>query len=469
MEKKSIGFGARGSLLMIYQMFAYAGYTAFTNFPQNVMSDYYGGTTVTTLMNLIGSLIGYCITYFIVAPHIGKIKSMKRVGIILGIISLAFCAGITLIPPTSRVLWCICFVCVLITTQLWGCFFVTQLIGNWFPRRKGTVMGIVTMAFPIVTGICLSLFMTHFYTVLGTSGSLTVAALTAFSPYWILSVIGLLICGFFLKDFPEQCGAYRDNDKNFTPEMANEMLMRELEARKNSCWKRSKIWGCKDWWLQALPSSLLLACAMGFMVQIIPVLFSFGAALDVLAVPNFVLMSSGANAVLFGLSIFACFGSWLLGVIDTKYGTKTAVFITSWIMLLAGVLGLLNNVWTTVVACWLLGIFMGAASNFGLSSIVRYWRAEDFPSVMSGAPPLNTVIGAAFPFVIASIASALTYRYAFGFVGIMAIVCIVCISLFKPRGVAEYDRKLRIAAGLEPDDVLFDRLDFEKRQNAKAH
>ena len=76
---------------------------------------------------------------------------------------------------------------------------------------------------------------------------------------------------------------------------------------------------------------------MGFMVQIIPVLFSFGAALDVLAVPNFVLMSSGANAVLFGLSIFACFGSWLLGVIDTKYGTKTAVFITSWIMLLAGV------------------------------------------------------------------------------------------------------------------------------------
>ena len=88
---------------------------------------------------------------------------------------------------------------------------------------------------------------------------------------------------------------------------------------------------------------------------------------------------------------------------------------------------------------------------------------------MSGAPPLNTVIGAAFPFVIASIASALTYRYAFGFVGIMAIVCIICISLFKPRGVAEYDRKLRIGAGLEPDDVLFDRLDFEKRQNAKAH
>lgn len=112
---------------------------------------------------------------------------------------------------------------------------------------------------------------------------------------------------------------------------------------------------------------------------------------------------------------------------------------------------------------------MGAASNFGLSSIVRYWRAEDFPSVMSGAPPLGTVIGAAFPFIVASIANAWTYKAAFAFVGIMAIICIICISLFKPRGVAEYDRKLRIEAGLDPDDVLFDRLDFEKRMNAKAH
>ena len=110
MEKKSIGFGTRGTLLMIYQMLAYAGYTAFTNFTQNVMSEYYGGTQVTTLMNLIGSLIGYCITYFIVAPHIGKIKNMKRVGIIMGLVSLVFCAGITLIPPTMNVLWCICFV-----------------------------------------------------------------------------------------------------------------------------------------------------------------------------------------------------------------------------------------------------------------------------------------------------------------------------------------------------------------------
>jgi OFA family oxalate/formate antiporter-like MFS transporter len=462
MQKKSIGFGSRGTILLIYQVLAYAGYTAFTNFPQNVMSQYYGGTTTTTLMNLIGSIVGYIITYFIVSPRIGRLKSVKNVGIIIGLISLVFCAMICIVPPTNIVLWCLFFVLVLITTQLWACFFVTLIIGNWFPRRKGTVMGIVTMAFPIVTGICLNLFMIQYGMSMAKGMTLVQANLAAFSPYWILSLVGIIICAIFLKDFPEQVGAYRDNDKSFTAEMANQMLAAELEARKKSVWKRSKIWGCKDWWLMAIPNSLLLSCAIAFMVQIIPVLMRYNDALSVLAVPGFVLMSQGYSAVLFGLSIFACFGSWLLGVLDTKYGTKTAVFITAILMLAAGLVGIIDNPWAAVAACWLLGLFMGASSNFGLSAIVRYWRQEDFPSVYSGAPPLGTVVGAAFPFIIASIAARFTYNGAFLFVAIMAVVCIVSICLFNPRGIIKYDNKLREAAGLPIDDVLEQRLIQEK-------
>ena len=198
---------------------------------------------------------------------------------------------------------------------------------------------------------------------------------------------------------------------------------------------------------------------MAFMVQIIPVLNGYGEALDVLILSDtFILLNSGPSTVLFGLAIFACFGSWFLGVLDTKYGTKTAVFITSIIMLVAGILGALDNVWCAVAATWLLGLFMGAASNFGLSGIVRYWRQEDFPSVYSGAPPVGTVISAAMPFIVAAIASAFTYKGAFIFVAIMAVVCIVLNRLFHPRGIIAYDNKLREAAGLPLDDVLEQRL-----------
>jgi hypothetical protein len=132
------------------------------------------------------------------------------------------------------------------------------------------------------------------------------------------------------------------------------------------------------------------------------------------------------------------------------------------IMLLAGVLGMLNNAWCAVAACWMLGLFMGASSNFGLSGIVRYWRQEDFPSVYSGAPPLGTVIGAVFPFLVATIAAKFTYTGAFLFVAIMAVICIVCNRLFNPLGIAKYDNKLREAAGLPVDDLLVDRYNKEK-------
>lgn len=486
MEKQQrLGFGGRGTILMVYQMLAYAGYTAFTNFPQNVLSDFYGGTTRLTLMNLIGSLLGYVITYFVISPRLGKMKSVKRVGMCIGVVALVFCALICVVPPTQPVLWQILFVLVLITTQLWGCFFVTLLIGNWFPRRKGTVMGIVTMSFPIVTGICLGLFYSTYYGKVGFDvlgpflgikqqmgqaaaiqmaltpelmARIVPANIVSFSPYWIISVVGLIICGLFLKDFPEQCGAYRDNDRSFTPEMAQQMLIQEQELRAKSVWKRSKIWGCKDWWLQAIPNSLLLSCAMAFMVQIINVLDEHASELSMFAVENFALMSDGKTGVLFILAIFACFGSWLLGVLDTRFGVRTAVLITSVLMLLAGILGLINNIWCTVAATWMLGLFMGASSNFGLSSIVRYWRHEDFPSVYSGAPPIGTVIGAAFPFIVAAIGTNMGYKYAFGFVGIMAIVCIVCNRAFNPRGIIAYDNKLRTEAGLPLDDELEQRL-----------
>ena len=480
MEKQQrLGFGGRGSILMIYQILAYAGYTAFTNFPQNILSSFYGGTQRLTFMNLIGSLLGYVITYFVISPRIGKMKSVKRVGMYIGFLALIVCACLCIIPPSQSALWCVFFVLTLITTQLWGCFFVTLLIGNWFPRRKGTVMGIVTMAFPIVTGICLSLFATQYFGIYYGNGGVPADVLTgmmqagvagdilkvivkanviSFAPYWIISLLGIILCGIFLKDFPEQCGAFRDNDRSFTPEMAQQMLIKEQELRAKSVWKRSKIWGCKDWWLQAIPNSLLLSCAMAFMVQIMPLLQSHEEELKIFVVPGFALMSEGYTAVLFGLAIFACFGSWLLGVLDTKYGVRTAVFITSIVMLIAGILGMINNVVCIVAATWMLGLFMGASSNFGLSSIVRYWRGEDFPSVYSGAPPIGTIIGAAFPFIVAAIGANLGYAYAFGFVGIMAVICIVCNRAFNPRGIIAYDNKLRKEAGLPLDDELEQRL-----------
>jgi len=467
--KKPVGFGFRGTMLIIYQALGYAVYTAFTNFPSNVLSANYGGATTTTLMTLIGTPLGFVISYFIIAPNIGKIKSFKKLLLILGPIALAFSVLICIIPAQTasgtslQWVWAVCF---LFNNQLmsyWGCSFATYIIGNWFPRRKGTVMGYTTMAFPIVTGICLSFFYTVFYGTLASSGgNFTTAALVAFAPWWALGVIAWLICLIFITDYPEQCGCYRDNDPSFTKEEAMAMMMADMENRKNSVWTRSKIWPCKDYYMLSLPSGILLSCAMAFMVQIIPCLSSYGSDLDVLIVPGFVLMSSGVNAALFGLAIFALFGSWFLGVLDTKYGTKTAIFITSWVMLAAGILGMIGNIFCTVAATWLLGLFMGAASNFGLSAIVRYYRREDFQAVMAGAPPVGLIITAPISYIMAALGK-IDYKWAFLLVCFYAVACIVMNRLFNEKTLADYDNKLRAAAGKPVDNVLYDRIGQEKR------
>jgi len=463
-QKKSIGFGTRGTLLMIYQFLAYIGATAFTNYPQNVMYQFYGGTKTMTLCNLFGTVFGYLVTYVIVAPRIGKIKNIKRVGLIMGLVSMVLSVFMCVIPPSMLTLWCINFVILFVATQQWGLFFVTLLIGNWFPRRKGTVMGIVTIAFPLVTGVLLNLFMLQFFSLLGSGATLMKAIFVSFAPYWALSLIGMGICAIWLKDYPEQVGAYRDNDKSFTPEMAQQMMLAEIEAREKSVWKRTKIWSCLDWWLLAIPNSLLLYCAIAMMVQIVPVLMGYNEQLKALAVPGFVLMSEGYSAVLFGLTIFASLGSWLLGVLDTKFGTRFAMALTAAFMLASGILGSIDNVGCVVAACWLLGIFMGAASNYNLSFVVRYWRQEDFQAVFSGAPPLGTFIGATFPYIVANIAARFTYNGAFTFVGICAILAFVCLGLFNPRRLAKYDNKLRAEAGLPTDDLLERRLQEEKQR-----
>lgn len=462
MEKqKSVGFGTRGTILIIYQMLAYVTYCAFTNYPQNVLSEFYGGMQHLTFLTMIAGLAVFVIQYFFIAPNVGKIKSFKKMIIVLAPVNFLFILGIMLFGPDRGFLWDVSFTAVSILTQLYVTFCGGMLIGNWFPRRKGTVMGIVTMTFPIVTGILLGAFTASFYRSVGPvlasdpasiPSAVQRASFGAFLPFAVVTVISYLIAVFFVKDFPEQCGAFRDNDRGFTAEMANRMLLEEIELRKKSVWKRSEIWKCRDWWFMAIPSALLLSLAIAFMVQIIPVLQGF---------PE---IGGSYVIVLTFLSIAACAGSWGLGIVDTKFGTKTALIVTSVLMLLAGILGATGRVVPTVTAAMLLGLFMGASSNFGLSAIVRYWRREDFPAVYAGQPPLGFIISSVAPFAVASIAAAASYSAAFLFVAVMAVVCLILLFLFNPRNIIRQDDKLREAAGLPLDGKLAAKFDEEKKR-----
>ena len=437
-QKKSINFGFRGWMLIIYQFLAFLAYTAFTNWPMNILADMYGGAQVVSTIYTVAMVCGIIIQ-LVLSNFIGRMKSPKNMGLMLGILTMVFAMLIMVIPPTQPLAWQVCYFIVCLVSCMWCTFAIGILVGQWFPTRKGTVMGITTLAFPIANGL-----IGVFAGMVFATGAPQV--FSSFLPFWIICLIGLIIGIIFMKDYPEQCGAYRDNDKSMTPEVANAMLAEEIEAKKTSVWKMNHALTTRDFWFVTIPMAAILMCAIGVMTQTASIIGSFD-------VEKF----GGYAGVMAMVMIFGLIGSYVLGIIDTKIGTKKAIIIAVVLMILSGIVGMVPSGTTMVVSLILLALFMGASSNFIVSAAAQYWRREDFSTVFSSMNPIGNILQAAGPMITAIIFGMLGYTAVFTFILISGIISLVLILLFNPKHVKEKDDKYRAAAGKPLDDALVGR------------
>lgn len=442
-QKKSINFGFRGWMLAIYQFIGFLVFVAFTNWPMNALADVYSPANpqfVSTLYT-IAQILGIGIQ-LVLSANIGKVKNVKILSIILGCISLVFCLGVMMIPPGT--LWFVAYFLVSFIVSVWCTFTIGILIGQWFPRRKGTVMGIVTFAFPIGNAL-VSPFAAKVFAGFATMGRPDVMG--AFLPYFILGIAGLLIGAIFVTDYPEQCGAFRDNDRSFTPEQAKAMMEEEIENKKTTVWTIGNTLKTASFWELTIPMGLLLMTSIGMMTQTVT-LIGVGMGYDQQS-PQF-------GMIMLAICIVACIGSYILGILDTKLGTRKAMMISTFIMIISGIFGSVGgNLLIPALMC--LAAFMGAASNFTVSGAVQYWRREDFPSVFARVNPLASLLSAFGPMIVAMLLFGKgmpDIKAPFMFVLIAGIVGFVLTALFKPSHIKELDDKYRSAAGKPLDDAL---------------
>lgn len=445
-KKKSVGFGFRGWMLIVYQALAFLTFVVFTNWPMNALADMYGGSQTVSMIYTVAMIIGIVIQ-LIWSRSIGKVKNVMRVGMILGIISMVFALTIMLIPPSMLVLWQICYFLECLIVTIWCTFLVGIIVGQWFPRRKGTVMGIATFAFPIGNAL-LSVFTGTVFKTMATDHIPHI--FEGFLPFFIISIVGLLIGGLFIKDYPEKVGCYRDNDKSITPEVAKAMMEQEIVAKETTVWTLGNTFKSRDFWFITLPMGFLLLCAVGMMTQTVSIMGGYGYG------PT----SKEFGMIMLGIAVLACIGSWLLGVLDTKCGTKKAMLVSVIIMTVGGIFGVIPNSFAcTLVALGCLAVFMGASSNFTVSGAAQYWRREDFSSVFARVNPIANILQAFGPALIAIlIGLKSTSEYAFLAVAIFGAISIVLVCLFNKKHLKETDDKYREAAGKPLDDELANRL-----------
>ncbi len=453
MQKKSIGFGFRGWMLILYQAIAYITFQVFTQYPLNILADFYGGAQLVSSIYSICAIIGIVIQIIMVGL-IAKMKSIKAFGSILGIISIVLAFLVMTMFPGP--VWYGAYAIINIVSVLYSTLALGLLVGQWFPTRKGTVMGIATLAFPIANGL-LGPFATSVFAPLGMAEAMGMPAIPfglgnpifmAFLPFLIVSIVGWLIGLIFVKDYPEQCGAYRDNDKSLTPEIANAMMMAEIENKKSSVWTIWNTIKSKEFWFGTIAVGALLSCAIGLMSQSMQIV-------------NIGIGEEKYSAVMATVMIFGCIGSYVIGLLDTKIGTKKAMIISCALMVIAGVLGLLGNGTILWVAMIFVAMFMGASSNFGVSLAAQYWRREDFGKVFALSSPIGSAISSASPAIIAGLLfGAQGYKGhsgAFAFVLIFGIVALVLMCIYNPKAIKARDDKYRAKAGKPLDDALVGR------------
>ena len=461
-QKKVTGYGVRGWILIIWIATAFLAYTAIGNYPLNILSDFYGGQETLSMIYTVASVIGVIIQ-LIATSFIGKMKSIKKFGVIMGILSIIALLGIMFIPgssfpgapaPAMQTVWQIVYALGTVLSVMYGTFALSILVGQWFPTKKGAVMGIATFAFPLGNGV-ISVFASTAMGGLETDGTLHVWQ--AFLPFLIIFIVGVIIGAIFIPDYPEEVGAYRDNNPNMTPEIAKAMMEEEIENKKTTVWKLNHTFTTRDFWFITIPAGLLLMFSVGTMTQ-----------------TNSIITAAGLDdkfAMIMGMiMIFGLVGSFILGLLDQKFGTKKAMVIACLVMVLAGIFGFVaspeNNV-LVIIALVCLALFMGASSNFTVSLAAQYWRREDFSTVFAAVNPIANLICAIGPVVIGMIvgpkmALAGAERFSaitqvFGVIAVAGVVAVILMLLFSSKHVKDKDDAYRKAAGKQLDDALVGR------------
>lgn len=437
--KLGINFGFRGWMLLIFEITAFLVFQAFGNFPMNMLGDVYGGAEKISPIYTIASLVGIVIQ-LILAGFVGKMKSVKPMVMGFGLATLVAAFAVAALQPGPA--WMVAYFLVNVLSNIYGMFGIGIIIGQWFPTRKGVFMGIATFAFPVCNGL-MGPFAGIVFNEAYLAANHRPNVLGGFLPFLIVGLVGWLIGLIFIKDYPEQVGCFRDNDKSFTKEKADAMLAAEIEAKKTTVWKLGNTLKCGSFWLITIPMGTLLACSVGAMTQTTQIFAANGLA--------------DKFEMLMGMvMIFALIGSYVLGLIDGKFGTKAAITVSVIVMLLAGIFGTIGGT-LMIPGIILLAIFMGAASNFTVSGAAQYWRREDFSTVFGYVNPIANIIQCAGPMMFAMLIAMVNVKAPFIVTIVISVISLILVLCFKPANVKACDDKYRAAAGKPLDDALVGR------------
>ena len=400
------GYGL-GWALIVYALVCYFSSSAVAssmNIAAGILQQNHGWNAA-----LLTSMISLCSVANILAGFVFGRLAVKRSAKKLSIIALlAYIATLLLLGSAkSFAVFSLFMILAGGLSNGVGYQLAPVLIARWFPRRKGVIMGIVTIGIPLCSG---------FATMIYSAGYSLAGEFGGFAIYIPFALVSLLILLFFLSDDPR--------DKGFAPD--NGTFSGEKEetpaAGGKTFWTTQKLLSTPQVWVHGVTLGVQLLFAGGLMVQLYPRLLEIGFDGDT---AQLMMLASGLLAV-------PC--SYLCGVLDSRIGARKAA-CSSYV---CGILAMALNLTGNTVCVWLslvcIGMVVGGAANWPASLCIEEFGGS-FAEGYGILQPMIQVVGAAGPVFFASFYSVTgSYRFSYICGAILMAVGLIAYLLLAKAG-----------------------------------
>ena len=425
-----MNFGRKGWELTIYCFIVYfIGFAATGT--MNMLAVHLNieyGWSLTSLYSfqMIGGIL-CVIAYYILGTLYNKGKIDIRKGILIcGIVSAvlvllwAFCGNLGLI------LFVIVASITYLVVQAWGRFFNDNHVANWFPVKKGAVMGWTTIGLPLGSSIGVRMYLSMYE---ATGGYQAIYIMFA------IMFAALLLWGYVsFRPYPEQLGYYPDNDVTMTREKADALLEEGRKAAAESVWTPTRILKTPQVWILGLGIAFMefFACIVN---QMMPNLLSLGYE-----------EFTAANMMLY-MTIGAAIASVLWGVLDMRIGPRKVVLLVLLCGVIGGFLRFSATPWGVIGSMICLGAILGGGPNLTVSIVSSLWGRYDFKNVFGNVLAIGTIFAAIGVVVHSAVAEAYGYGVAYMVQGLCCIIGMIFIGIFtKDNFPKKLEEKWKIAA-----------------------
>ena len=411
-------FGRKGWTVAIYQVVWFFFMTGMTVDGLNIIvpqiAEFRGWNPDTILsLSTPASIIALFLGIFF--GGLARKFGLKRVMVVT-----MYAAGISTIlyaNSGSVAMYAVFLVLMVTLIDAFSLILGLSICTNWFPTKKGVVMGFTTIGMNIASAI-----INQILNLLSSHSNIVVAISVMGGAIIAIGILTMI----FIKETPEQAGCFPDND----PEVAEMLRNQDLIEGEASTMTYSKALKDPRIWILSVAYGFFGLATIGIMSQLAGFFmetkgYTLQAALNVITI-----------AALIGIV-----GSIVWGIVDQKIGTKkTSVIFGIWYCI--GILLLISSVQALMyIGIVMLGAGIGGNGNFPPSMTALVYGRKDFPIAYSVLNAIQGVVRSCAFAVLAllrAVSSGYTLPYVvFAIIALAGGLLVILVKATPAQGEAQ--------------------------------